>query len=454
MKVLQVNQSASRGGAAGVCLTLHNALQAGGHDAAIFVGRKTGDIPGVTLIDHDVYRSRWGRSCMAVARRLERYVDQVRGAQRISCNWLPRLASPRRIADWWTGHEEFDFPGTRHLLEHAPFIPDVLHLHNLHGAYFDLRELPCLSHTIPTIITMHDAWLLAGHCSHSFDCERWTTGCGSCPRLDIPPALPRDGSAFNWQRKHAIFEKSRFSLVCPSQWLADKVRRSMLMQGANRLDVIPNGVDTSKFRPGDKAEARELLGWPQEAFIVIFAADGVRQSIWKDFSTMREAVRLASERDAGRPVHFFAIGDTAPAEQIGSAKIEFLPYRDSLAECYQAADVYLHAAKADTFPGTIIESLACATPVVATAVGGISEQVIEGKTGFLVPAGDAAALAARLESMAQSPEMVLTMGAAGRLDVVLRFSLERMMSRYMRLYQEIVQSIVLNTVVSETSQNE
>src|SRR5208282_1198124 len=130
-------------------------------------------------------------------------------------------------------------------------------------------------------------------------------------------------------------------------------------------------------------------GWPQEAFIIMFAGDGVRQSLWKDYPTMREAVRLAGENAGGQTIRFFAIGETAPTEQAGIVKIEFLPYRDSVVECYQAADVYLHAARADTFPTVILEALACGTRVVATAVGGIAEQIIEGKTGFLVPAGDA-----------------------------------------------------------------
>lgn len=359
MKILHVNQLVGRGGAAGICLALHNALLAGGHESAVRVGRQTRKLPGVRLIEHDRYRSVWGRFCMVAARRLNQYSGRIRGAQRVSERWLPRLASPRRFWSWWVGHEDFDFPGTGHLLEQAPFTPDVLHLHNLHGDYFDLRELPRLSRAVPTIITLHDAWLLAGHCSHSFDCDRWKTGCGSCPHLDTFPMIRRDGSAFNWQRKREIYQNSRLSLVCPSQWLADKVRQSILMPGADRLKVIPNGVDTLVFKPGDKAAARERLGWPQEAFIVMFAANGVRQSIWKDYPTMREAIRLAGEKASGQPIRFFAIGDSAPPEQAGAAKIEFLPYRDSLAECYQAADVYLHAARAEVWGLVITEALAC-----------------------------------------------------------------------------------------------
>jgi len=257
--------------------------------------------------------------------------------------------------------------------------------------------------------------------------------------LDIPPALRRDGTAFNWQRKQEIFRKSRLWLVCPSQWLADKVRQSILMPNADRLRVIPNGVDTSVFKPGDKAPARERLGWPQDAFIVMFAANSVRQSIWKDYPTMREAIRLAGEKRGAQPIRFYSIGDIAPAEQAGVAKIEFLPYRDSLAECYQAADAYLHATKADTFPSAIIEALACGVTVVATAVGGIPEQLIEGETGFLVPAGDAQALAERLAHLAQSPELLRTMGLAASRDAADRFSLGRMTSNYAQLYREVIE---------------
>lgn len=439
MRVLHVNQSDGRGGAAGLCLALHRALLAAGHESAVLVGRQSGDQPGVSLLEHDRYRSPWGRFWMALALRVNQYSGRIRGADRVSTHWLPLLASPRRWWSWWAGHEDFEFPGTRHLLEQAPFMPDVLHMHNLHGDFFDLRELPRLSKTVPVVNTLHDAWLLAGHCSHSFDCERWKIWCGSCPGLDITPALRRDGSAFNWQRKREIYRNSRLTLVCPSQWLADKVRQSMLMPGVARLEVIHNGVDALVFKPGNKAVARERLGWPQDAFIVMFAANGVRQSIWKDYPTMREAIRLTGEKADGRPLRFFAIGDTAPPEQAGAVKIEFLPYRDSLAECYQAADVYIHAARAEVWGMVVTEALACGTPVVATAVGGIPEQIIDGETGFLVPAGDAPALAERLTRLVRSPELVRTMGSAASRNAAARFSLERMVANYVQHYGKMIE---------------
>lgn len=438
MKILHVNQIDGHGGAAGICLALHRRFLADGHQSAVLVGRRSRQVPGVALLENDRYRPTWGRFWMAAARGLRRYSGRIPGAYRVSERWLPRMASYAQCRSWWAGQENFDFPGTGHLLEQAPFVPDVLHLHNLHGGYFDLRELPRLGREVPTIITLHDAWLLAGHCAHSFDCERWKTGCGSCPRRDIPPVVRRDASAFNWQRKREIFRESRVSVVCPAQWLADKVRQSILMPAAGRLRVVPNGVDTSVFKPGDKAAARERLGWSREACVVMFAANGVRQCIYKDFATMREAVRLAASVATGRPLRFVVVGETAPPEQLENARIEFLPHRDSMAECYQGADLYIHAAKTDTFPLTVLEALASGLPVVATAVGGIPEQIIHGETGFLVPEGDAPALAKQVARLAQSRELALAMGAAAVRDAAHRFSLKSMAERYLQLYREVI----------------
>jgi hypothetical protein len=58
------------------------------------------------------------------------------------------------------------------------------------------------------MLTLHDAWLLSGHCAHSFDCQRWKTGCGECPDLDVYPASPRDATACNWRRKREILAEA------------------------------------------------------------------------------------------------------------------------------------------------------------------------------------------------------------------------------------------------------
>ena len=156
---------------------------------------------------------------------------------------------------------------------------------------------------------------------------------------------------------------------------------------------------------------------------------------------MRDAIAMTSERMNGQGVLFLALGDDARAEHIGAAEVRFVPYQTDLkavASYYQAADVYAHAARADTFPNTVLEALACGTPVVATAVGGIPEQIEEGRTGFLVPVGDAQALAERLTQLLSDKNLRERQGRRAAETARCRFDLHRQADAYLDWYDELV----------------
>ena len=167
------------------------------------------------------------------------------------------------------------FPGRATSRALSPAPPDVVHLHNLHGGYFDLRELPALSRSRPVLLTMHDAWLLSGHCAHSFACGRWETGCGACPALWIHPSVPRDATALNWERKRALFARSALHVAVSSHWMADRVRRSILAPAVRELRVIPFGVNVDAvpsrrpaggaFRPRARSRASRGPGARERA---------------------------------------------------------------------------------------------------------------------------------------------------------------------------------------------
>jgi len=406
VRVLQISTADRGGGAEAVALGLHRALRARGHEAWLAVGYRRTDEPGVLEIGGHVGSRR---------RRL--------------------LREPAVLADALRGREDLRFPASHRLLELVPAPPDIVHVHNLHGGYFDLRALPELARRARLVATLHDAWLLTGHCAHPFDSDGWLRGCGGCPRLGTYPALVRDGTAFNLARKRAVYAQLELAAVTPSRWLMDMVERSVLAPSAVRRAVIPNGVDLAVFRPGDRAAARAQLGLAPGVPLVLFAAQGGRANEFRDYPTLEAALARL-----GRPLAAVRLGDPAPARgRVGRAEVRAVGAvgRAELARWLAASDLYVHPSRADTFPTGVLEALACGVPVVASRVGGIPEQVT-GETGVLVEPGDPEALAAALDRLLADPERRERMGAAAARDARERFSLERAVDAYLELYCSLV----------------
>ena len=442
LRILQVSTSDIEGGAEKVAWNLFRTYRERGLGSVLAVGRKHSDDPDVLLmplVQNTGHLSMWARPWLAFADMVSPSVGRVRGAEKLR-HWLRFIGHPGSLLDIQRGHEDFYFPGTWHLLGLPDERPDIIHCHNLHGGYFDLRALPWLSQKTATMLTMHDAWLLSGHCAHSFECERWKSGCGECPDLTIYPRILRDATAHNWKRKQEIFEESRLYVATPSRWLLAKAEQSLVAPAIVEARVIPNGVDLSVFHPADRQAVRAMLGIPQHAKVLLFTAYGIRQNTWKDWETLRLAIGLVDDRLRGKDVLFIALGENAPAERIGRALILSIPYQNDprdVARYYQAADVYVHAARVDTFPTTVVEALACGTPVVATAVGGIPEQVEDGVTGILVPPRDVEAMAEATIRLLSDDPMRMHLGRNAAEDAERRFGLNRQAEEYLDWYEEI-----------------
>lgn len=438
--IVQLNFLDGAGGAASVSGTLHAYFKREGYRSRRLVGVKLGSDPDTFELKSALRQAAKGLPAYERGARLFETVGP---------------AVKRRL-ELRAGFEDLGPPAMRYIEDILPGAGTVVLCHNLHGGYFPLTALPGLSRRYPVVLLLHDPWLLAGHCAHPFDCEKWVTGCGGCPYPEVQYAIKRDTSHANWARKNEIYRASRLYVVTPSQWLMEKVERSILAPAVLKSCVINNGVDREIFSPGDREKARRELGIPLDRHVVMFAANGIRDSVWKDWPTMRAAVEAAAQAMAGRPLTFLAVGEEAPALELGAATVTFVPQRtpEELAGFYRAADLYLHAARAENFPCTVVEALSCGTPVVATAVGGIPEQVkgfavpwdtsglnrfAPGEaTGILAPAGDAGALGAAIVSLLEDPGLREELSRSAAADAAERFSIRKTGAQYLDFFEEIL----------------
>lgn len=458
MKVLQVSGAAQGGGAERMAYALYESLGRRGLSSWMAVAHRNIDEPGIFAIPNRPRANLWGRTAAGAAALLEPLVGRIKGVGRVQ-KALKLAETPIQLKDWWRGRESFDYPGTAAILEAIPALPDVIHCHNLHGRFFDLRELERLSRRLPVVMTLHDEWTFTGHCAYTIGCERWRSGCGRCPDLSIYPSIRRDATAENLAAKRAIYSASRLHICTPSEWLMERARNSVLSLGMAGARVINNGVDLSVFKPTDQGAARRLLGLPEAPLLLLFTANAARRNMFKDHQTVFASARLVAERMPERQLLLIALGDSGPAERIANAELRFVPYEKDpirVAAYYQASDLYLHAAQADNFPTTILEALASGVPAIATAVGGISEQILslEGTpgahhhrtygadraTGALVDPGDAAGMALATQYLSANVDLRRRLAANAVADARRRFDIERQIDETVAWYRDILEA--------------
>lgn len=446
LAIAQIGSADEGGGAATVARGLMNGYAARGHRVWHLVGRQRGNDPNVVLLPDD---DRWPY-------RLSGYTAVQTGLRHLAGKFPHRgfgllsrslrLAThPRTLASRRAGLEDFDFPGTARCLDRLDEPPDVVHGHNLHGDYFDLRALIEISTRVPTILTLHDMWLLTGHCAYSLGCDRWQQGCGECPDLHLDPPIQRDATRENCRRKEAVFANSSLHIVTPSRWLADHVSRSLLGPWIRSLRVIPNGVDTTIFQPGHRQAARSALGLPPDALLVLLTT-GSHGSMWKDDGMLKQAVGSLSGRRLGRPIEFIAVGrESAVVDGTATRSIAFQHDPRVMAKYFQAADLYLHAARADTCPLTVLEAMACGTPVVASRVGGIPEQ-LDADAGVLVAPKNGLEMADAAERLLTDDAQRSAMAESAVRSVAARFTLDQQVESYLSIYRELLgrDAVVVN----------
>lgn len=417
MRTLQITTNDLHGGAHRAAYRLHRALTGRGAASRMAVINKASTDPEVTQVQPFPHLPRSAsRLLFKMARRLEHPVLCMDGSIFSSEKTLYSDSFPDQFPE-----------------------ADVVNLHWIVDMLDYAANLPTLARRSPLVWTFHDMNAFTGGCHYTAGCERFLDACGCCPQL--ARRGPGDRSARIFRRKAAALVRvpsDRLHIVCPSRWLADLTRRSTLF-GRFDTSVIPNGLDTTEFSPVGRAKARAELGLRPDGKVVLLLTEQLDDPR-KGARLMLEAVERIGDISG---LQICAVGTPDAEASMPQPLFHQLGRIDDnrrLAAAYSAADVFVIPSRQDNFPNTILESMACGTPVVGFDTGGIPEMIEHGRTGYLAPVGDSQALADRLRLILGDDDKRRAMGLAGRETVLSRYTLDHQADAYLELYRTLLGS--------------
>jgi glycosyltransferase involved in cell wall biosynthesis len=318
---------------------------------------------------------------------------------------------------------------------------DILNFHCIHGDFFSYLALPSLTQNKAAVLMLRDMWHFTGHCTFSFDCERWKIGCGHCPYPNIPNKIYKDNTHLEWKLKDWVYSRSKFAVVTIDTHMRALAKQSML----NRFPIehIPNGVDTKAYQPLDPEKCRSLLGVPANKKALLFSAVHLNekrkggellvkalQALPK--SLKAELVLLLMGYDGGETI--------ASSVDIPAINFGFVGGSRSKAIIYSAADLFIFPSRADALPNNVLESMACGTPIVAFRIFGIPDLVRPGVTGYLAEPENAEDLCRGIVQLMEDAQSREHLSRQCRATAVKEYPVELEVQRHIELYRRLLQN--------------
>lgn len=418
LKIVHLNTYDGNGGAGRACLRLSNALNDVGLDSKVLVYYKFGENSAiVNLSKGPIAKAKAAYHIMA-----ERYLAKA---------FVKAVQTPFSLQ--WYG---VSLLKNKHVKE-----ADVIHIHWINHGFLSPKFLAQLYELEkPIVWTFHDSNAFTGGCHIRYSCEHFHRQCGNCPLLKI--SGPKDISYKTWKRKEKAYSQVNFHVIAPSQWMAQSVKESSLL-GLRPTSVIPNTIEVEVFKPYVKAEAKKILKIAPEKFVILSGFMPSKNDKHKGTSYLLDALFELSRRPEipNEQIELVIFGnknqENLPKFPFKTTFLGTISKDEHLAKCYAAADVFVTASLEDNLPNTVMESLACATPVIAFTTGGIPDMVEHLKNGYLAEYKSATDLADGIEWLFLHPQPEAVQKEA-RKSILTRFAPVVVAEQHLNLYLKLL----------------
>ena len=311
------------------------------------------------------------------------------------------------------------------MLEKLPK-PDVWNLHWV-SWFLDWENLlPWMAEQAPIVWTLHDLNPLRGIWHYEPQLEERT-----------PERSKFETEAIEIKKRAlAKIPKDRITFVGPSKWMVEECRKSQITRDF-QVEHIPYGLDIKLFSPRPNSPLGSIIGVPENKIVLGFVADRLedpRKGIRQLLDTVENLLPKYLE------IHLLIAGSglgnlgEIPHSSTGPLQNDLL-----LSHFYSACDFFVCPSLQDNLPNTVLEALACGTPVVAFKTGGLPDMVIPGETGFLANRNELnGALSDALDFQKNRPDKFQEMKAFCRAKAVKEYSLEIQAAKYKKLYASMI----------------
>lgn len=393
MKVVQINATCGIGSTGKICVGISRILNAENIENYILCSGSNGYAQGITLSDR-------------------RYIRMQALKSRVLGNYGFNSKQETR----------------KMIYELEQIQPDIVHLHNIHGHDCDLNTLFSYFHQNKTklIWTFHDCWAFTGYCTYftMADCHKWQSRCDGCVQK-CKYSWIFDRSKALFEKKRELFEGLDLTVVTPSEWLADLVKRSFLKDYP--VHVLNNGIDLDVFKPTPSGFREKYHLENKKILLAVSFEWGPR----KGLSVFLElAKRLPDDYQIVLVGTDDNVDKLLPANIISIHRTQ---NQQELAEIYSAADVFVNPTREENYPTVNMEALACGTPVLTFRTGG-SPEMLDETCGSVVACNDVDAMEKEIIRICTDKPY----SAADCLKKAREFDQDQRFKEYLKLYERVI----------------
>lgn len=365
MKIVHINTSDIRGGAAIAAHRLHKSLLNKNVDSKMLVMNKDSDEKEIVLAkNNNLEKHIFSKSRILLKKIiLSRYRDRK-----------DIIFSPAKFG--------LDITKNKVIQE-----ADVIHLHWVLGGYLSLNSLDKLFSLNKKIVwTLHDMWSFTGGCHYSGICDKYKNNCGNCFILNSKKE--NDLSSKIFKKKTKIYKDKDLNIITCSNWLGVCAKKSKLLKNKN-VNVIPNVLDDNIFKHIDQNSSHDILNLNKDKKYILFGAMNSTSNPRKGWNYLKKSLQIINDKypDLKNEVELLVFG-ASYSEDVEKLpfKVKFLGrFSDevALSLVYNSADLFVAPSLEDNLPNTVLESLHCGTPVAAFDIGGMPDMIDHKENGYL-----------------------------------------------------------------------